>query len=99
MFHADWQREISIRLLCYNIPVRVKLLGPWLHKGVSGKATCMPDFSRLYDAILNGDDRMAIQLINEALQEKADPAELITKGMIPAMDEVGRLFEAQEYFI
>ena len=59
----------------------------------------MPDFPELYDAILNGDEKLALRLINEALQKEADPAELITKGMIPAMDEVGRLFEAQEYYI
>ena len=59
----------------------------------------MPDFSKLYDAILNGDDKLALQLINDALKDDADPAELINRGMIPAMDEVGRLFEAQEYYI
>jgi corrinoid protein of di/trimethylamine methyltransferase len=65
----------------------------------SGKAIQMGDLSKLYDAILNGDEKLALQLIKEALKEGADPEELITKGMIPAMDEVGRLFEAQEYFI
>ena len=59
----------------------------------------MPDFSKLYDAILNGDDKLALQLTNDALKDEADPAELINRGMIPAMDEVGRLFEAQEYYI
>jgi len=59
----------------------------------------MPDFPELYDAILNGDEKLALRLANEALQAGADPSVLITKGMIPAMDEVGRLFEAQEYYI
>jgi 5-methyltetrahydrofolate--homocysteine methyltransferase len=59
----------------------------------------MPDFSKLFDAILNGDDKLALQLINDALKDAVDPAELINRGMIPAMDEVGRLFEAQEYYI
>jgi len=59
----------------------------------------MPDFSKLYDAILNGDEKQALQLTKAALSDGADPGELITQGMIPAMDEVGRLFEAQEYFI
>ena len=59
----------------------------------------MPDFPKLYDAILEGDEKLALQLTLEALKENADPAELITRGMIPAMDEVGRRFEAQEYFI
>ena len=59
----------------------------------------MPDMSRLYDAILNGEDKLALQLVQEALQESANPTELISRWMIPAMDEVGRRFEAQEYFI
>ena len=59
----------------------------------------MSDLSRLYDAILNGDDKLAFQLTKEALDESANPVGLITQWMIPAMDEVGRRFEAQEYYI
>jgi 5-methyltetrahydrofolate--homocysteine methyltransferase len=59
----------------------------------------MPDLSKLYDAILNGDDKSALELAKEALDEKIEPSTLITQWMIPAMDEVGRLYEAQEYFI
>ncbi len=59
----------------------------------------MGDFSELYGAILNGDDQLALRLTKEALDKGADPTALITKWMIPAMDEVGRLFEAQEYFV
>ena len=59
----------------------------------------MAEFSGLYDAILNGDEKMALQLAKEALSQGADPSALISKWMIPAMDEVGRLFEAQEYYV
>jgi 5-methyltetrahydrofolate--homocysteine methyltransferase len=59
----------------------------------------MPDLSKLYDAILNGEDKTAIRLTQEALDEAIDPIVLITQWMIPAMDEVGRRFEAQDYFI
>jgi 5-methyltetrahydrofolate--homocysteine methyltransferase len=59
----------------------------------------MPDLSKLYDAILNGDEKLALELTKEALNEGVSPAELISKWMIPAMDEVGRLFEAQEFFV
>jgi 5-methyltetrahydrofolate--homocysteine methyltransferase len=59
----------------------------------------MPDLSRLHDAILNGDEKLTVQLVREALDKGVDPATLITQWMIPAMDEVGRLFEAQEYYI
>lgn len=59
----------------------------------------MPDLSRLHDAILNGDDKLTLQLTREALDEAVDPVALISQWMIPAMNEVGRRFEAQEYFI
>jgi 5-methyltetrahydrofolate--homocysteine methyltransferase len=59
----------------------------------------MAEFPGLFDAILNGDDKAAVQLTKDALDQGVDPSELISKWMIPAMDEVGRLFEAQEYYV
>ena len=58
----------------------------------------MMDLSGLRDAIIEGNDRLALEITQEALQQEADPAVLINKWMIPAMDEVGRRFEAQEFF-
>lgn len=58
----------------------------------------MLDLSGLKDAIINGDDKLALEITEQALKEKADPVELINNWMIPAMDEVGRRFEAQELF-
>jgi len=59
----------------------------------------MSSFKHLYDAILNGDSKAAVAATKEALAANVDPLELITQYMIPAMDEVGRLFEAEEYFV
>ncbi|MGQ9918953.1 MAG: corrinoid protein [Bryobacteraceae bacterium] len=59
----------------------------------------MPDLSKLYEAVLNGDHKTAVAVTKEALAEGCDPMELITKHMIPAMDEVGRRFECEEYFV
>lgn len=53
----------------------------------------------LYEAILNGDDKAAVAATHAALATNADPMELVATTMIPAMDEVGRLFESQEYFV
>jgi 5-methyltetrahydrofolate--homocysteine methyltransferase len=58
----------------------------------------MSDLSKLYDAILNGEEELAVDIAKEALSESANPADLINKWMIPAMDEVGRRFEAQDFF-
>lgn len=54
---------------------------------------------KLREAILTGDARAAHALTQEALAEGIEPMALINESMIPAMDEVGRLFEAEEYFV
>ena len=59
----------------------------------------MLDLSRLSNAIINGDDKLAFQLTRQALDEAVDPSQLTNQWMIPAMDEVGRRFEAQEFFV
>ena len=59
----------------------------------------MPDLQRLYDAVLNGDQKTSVAVTQEALAAQIDPLELITKYMVPAMDEVGRRFECEDYFV
>jgi len=59
----------------------------------------MTEHQKLYDAILHGDAKTAAAVTQEALAENADPMELISRYMIPAMDEVGRLFQCEEYFV
>jgi len=59
----------------------------------------MVDLTQLHDAILRGDAKKAVAVTKEALAENTSPTELVSKHMIPAMDEVGRRFECQEYFV
>ena len=59
----------------------------------------MADLSELYDAILTGNAPKAEEVTKAALEEKTDPTELLGKYMIPAMDEVGKRFECNEYFV
>jgi len=59
----------------------------------------MADLKKLYDAILNGDNKAAIAVTKEALAENTDPLEMVTSYMVPAMDEVGKRFECEEYFV
>ena len=59
----------------------------------------MTDLQQLYDAVLNGDAKTAAAVTNEALADKVPPMDLIQKYMIPAMDEVGKRFECDEYFV
>jgi 5-methyltetrahydrofolate--homocysteine methyltransferase len=60
------------------------------------------DMSRvpeLYDAILNGDAKGAVTHTKEALSRGVDPEILVADSMIPAMDEVGKRFECNEFFV
>ena len=59
----------------------------------------MPRHQPLFDAILNGDSKGASQLTKDALASGADPEDLVSDSMIPAMDEVGRRFDAEEFFV
>jgi corrinoid protein of di/trimethylamine methyltransferase len=53
----------------------------------------------LYDAILNGNSPAAVEAARKALESGTEPLEVIQSEMVPAMDEVGRLFECEEYFV
>jgi 5-methyltetrahydrofolate--homocysteine methyltransferase len=59
----------------------------------------MPDLSKLYEAILNGDNKGAVAITRTAIEEGADPLEMVNQHMIPAMDEAGRRFECEDYFV
>ena len=53
----------------------------------------------LYDAVLNGNAKKAHAATEAALAAGADPMALIQESMVPAMDEVCRFFECEEYFV
>jgi corrinoid protein of di/trimethylamine methyltransferase len=59
----------------------------------------MADLQKLYDAILNGNFKAAREVTQQALTEGIDPSALVHDTMIPAMNEVGRRYEANEYFV
>jgi 5-methyltetrahydrofolate--homocysteine methyltransferase len=59
----------------------------------------MTDLTKLHEAVVNGDAKGAHSITQQALAEGIDPLELVNNYMVPAMDEVGRRFEANEYFV
>ena len=59
----------------------------------------MADLQKLYDAVLNGDAKTAVAVTREAIAENIDPLQLISGTMVPAMDEVGKRYEEEEYFV
>jgi corrinoid protein of di/trimethylamine methyltransferase len=63
------------------------------------KRVLMTDLNQLKKAIVDGDAKKAVEVTKAALAEGTKPLDLIQKHMIPAMDEVGKLFEEEEYFV
>ncbi len=59
----------------------------------------MQEWSKLYEAIVDGNDKVAAAVTKEAIDAGVDPGALISQTMMPAMAEVGRLFEEEEYFV
>lgn len=53
----------------------------------------------MYESVLDGEAAPTVALTNEGLQLGMDPMELLFDAMIPALEEVGRLFEIGEYFV
>jgi 5-methyltetrahydrofolate--homocysteine methyltransferase len=59
----------------------------------------MADLEKLYTAVLEGDAKSSAAITKQALDEGVEPLTLVTDTMVPAMDEAGRRFEAEEYFV
>lgn len=53
----------------------------------------------LYEAVLAGDADAAVESTRTGLDTGADPLTLLFDAMIPALEEVGRLFESGEIFL
>jgi len=53
----------------------------------------------IYQSVIGGDAVGVTQGVQQALEAGHDPGEILTEAMIAAMAEVGRRFEAQEYFV
>lgn len=53
----------------------------------------------LYDAVLTGNKAKTEEVTKAALEANVDAAELVKNCVIPAMEEVGRRFECNEFFV
>ncbi len=59
----------------------------------------MEELKTLYNAIIDGDAKTARAITEKAIGASVPPLVLVTEYMIPAMNEVGRRFECNEYFV
>jgi corrinoid protein of di/trimethylamine methyltransferase len=57
------------------------------------------EVKKLFEAILKGDNKGAVAVTKEAIAAGMPPMELINQQMIPAMNEAGRRFEAEEFYV
>lgn len=53
----------------------------------------------IHGAVMEGDMLLVQEKVQEALDAGAAPADILQKGLITAMAEVGKLFEEGEYFV
>ncbi|HUB81670.1 MAG TPA: corrinoid protein [Bryobacteraceae bacterium] len=59
----------------------------------------MHDLQLLKDALIAGDWKTAAAATQAAIAGGVAPLAIVTGHLMPAMDEVGRLFECEEYFV
>jgi 5-methyltetrahydrofolate--homocysteine methyltransferase len=57
------------------------------------------DLKTIFDAVVNGDVQETQRLIQEALADGILAETILHEALIPAMTQVGCLFEAQEYYV
>jgi len=58
----------------------------------------MPDLEKLREAVIQGNWKTAAAVTQAAIAEGVAPLAIVG-CLVPAMDEVGRLFECEEYFV
>jgi len=54
---------------------------------------------KLKQAIIDGDEEGIVALVEEALRQEWDPLKISNEGLIPGLEEVGRLFNKNIYFL
>ncbi len=59
----------------------------------------MADLQALAEAVINGDRDEAVRLAQEAVDEGVPPESIVNEGMIVGMNEVGRRFKANEFYV
>jgi len=57
------------------------------------------DLQKIYDKVIAGDAPGVKQVVEHAVAEGVSPSEIISQYLIPAMAEVGALFERQEFYV
>lgn len=59
----------------------------------------MAGVQEVYDLVVRGKTKLVVQAVQDALDAGCDPSDVLNKGMISAMDEVGQKFQKNEIFV
>ena len=59
----------------------------------------MSDLQKLHEAVIEGDWKTAAAVTEAAIAAGVAPLTIVSGCLVPAMDEVGRRFECEEYFV
>ncbi|MDO8426063.1 MAG: homocysteine S-methyltransferase family protein, partial [Deltaproteobacteria bacterium] len=54
---------------------------------------------KIKKAIIEGDEDNIVPLVEEALKEGWDPVKISNSGLVPGLEEVGRLFASNRYYL
>ncbi len=57
------------------------------------------EIEKIFEGILDGNSKLVVEMINQAIEAGVAPASILNDGMIAAMAQVGKLFEEGEYFV
>ena len=58
-----------------------------------------PIIKEIYDSIIEADQNLVAEKVQQALDQGLTAGTILNGGMVPAMAEVGQLFEDGEYFV
>lgn len=107
---ADIRYIEAIADMNERTPIEVNIKAP-VEKTVSAAATTVETVTseatiiarqnrpRVYTDILKGNRNMVVEHVKEALEDGETPDNIINEMLIPAINEVGDLFEKQIYFL
>lgn len=59
----------------------------------------MENFGPLTNAVIDGDQKKVVELVNEALEQKVEPQKILSEQLIPGMNKVGQLMAEGDYFV
>ncbi|MBI4950381.1 MAG: homocysteine S-methyltransferase family protein [Deltaproteobacteria bacterium] len=70
-------------------------------KGTAAPSASAPTTleARLKKAVIEGDEENIVALVEEALKDGWDPIKISGEGLVPGLEEVGRLFGCNKYYL